>query len=114
MFRGFILGIIFTIVVAAGVGYYVLSSGLIPANADAKPGPIEMFLAGTSLEATLEKDAPKEANPVQLTDDNLVQGIKLYETNCAICHVTAEGEAAASPVAKGEYPSPPQAKSFLR
>jgi hypothetical protein len=49
MFRGFILGIIFTVVLAAGVGYYVLSSGLMPANADAKPGPIEMFIAGTSL-----------------------------------------------------------------
>ncbi len=99
---------ILTVVVAAGVGYYVLSSGLIPANADAKSGPIETFLAGTSLGATLDKDAPKEANPVKLTDDNLAQGIKLYEDNCAICHGTAEGEAAASPVAKGEYPSPPQ------
>jgi len=95
MFRGFILGIIFTVVLAAGVGYYVLSSGLIPANADAKPGPIEMFIAGTSLGAALNKDAPKEPNPVQLTDDNLVKGIKLYETHCAICHGTAEGEASA-------------------
>jgi thiosulfate dehydrogenase len=75
MFRGFIFGIIFTIIVAAGVGYYLLNSGFIPANADAKPGQIEMFLAGTSLGASLDKDAPKEANPVQLTDDDLVQGI---------------------------------------
>jgi thiosulfate dehydrogenase len=108
MFRGFILGIIFTIFVAAGSGYYFLSSGRIPANADGKPGPIEMFIAGKSLQATLDKDAPKGPNPVQLTDDNLVQGIKLYGTNCAICHGTAEGEASASPIAKGEYPSPPQ------
>jgi thiosulfate dehydrogenase len=43
-----------------------------------------------------------------LTDENLVNGIKLYETNCAICHGTAEGETSASPIAKGEYPSPPQ------
>jgi thiosulfate dehydrogenase len=108
MFRGFILGIIFTVLAAAAVGYYALSSGLIPANADAKPGQIEMFIAGTSLQATLDKDAPKEPNPVQLSDENLVNGIKLYETNCAICHGTAEGETSASPIAKGEYPSPPQ------
>jgi hypothetical protein len=94
-----------------GVGYYLLSSGIIPANADAKPGPIETFIAGTSLQATLEKDAPKEPNPVQLTDENVVNGIKLYETHCAICHGTAEGEATASPIAKGEYPSPPQLAS---
>jgi len=108
MFRGFIIGIIFTVLAAAAVGYYALRSGLIPANADAKPGQIERFMAGTSLQASLDKDAPKEPNPVQLTDENLVNGIKLYETNCAICHGTAEGETSASPIAKGEYPSPPQ------
>jgi mono/diheme cytochrome c family protein len=90
------------------VGYYALSNGLIPANADAKPGQIERFIAGTSLQATLDRDAPKEPNPVQLTDENLINGIKLYETNCAICHGTAEGDTSASPVAKGENPSPPQ------
>ena len=82
MFRGFIVGIIFTVLAAAAVGYYALSNGLIPANADAKPGQIERFIAGTSLQATLDKDAPKEPNPVQLTDENLVNGIKLYERNC--------------------------------
>ena len=53
MFRGFIIGIIFTVLAAAAVGYYVLRSGLIPANADAKPRQIERFIAGTSLQATL-------------------------------------------------------------
>jgi thiosulfate dehydrogenase len=71
MFRGFILGIIFTVLAAAAAGYYALTSGLIPANADAKPGQIERFIAGTSLQATLDKDAPKESNPVQLTHANL-------------------------------------------
>jgi len=69
MFRGFIVGIIFTVLAAAAVGYYALRSGLIPANADAKPGQIERFIAGTSLQATLDKNAPKESNPVQLTDE---------------------------------------------
>src|SRR5579863_1385294 len=108
MVRGFVLGIIVTIIVVAGVGYLVLRSGLIPANADARPGAVEKFLAGTSLRATLNKDAPKGPNPVHLTDENLVDGIKLYESNCAICHGTAEGKPSASPIAKGEYPGPPQ------
>jgi mono/diheme cytochrome c family protein len=111
MLRGFVLGIIFTVVVAAGVGYYFLSSGLMPASADAKPGSIENFIAATSLQATLNKDAPKEPNPVQLTDENLVMGVKLYAANCVICHGTAEGESSASPIAKGESPSPPQLAS---
>ncbi len=111
MVRGFILGIAFTVVVEAGIGYLILSNGLISANADAEPGPIELFLSGTALRATLDKQAPKEPNPVRLTDENLVSGIKLYETNCAICHGTAEGKASASPIAKGENPSPPQLAS---
>ena len=37
-----------------------------------------------------------------------VAGVKLYGQHCAICHGTAAGTASASPVAKGEYPRPPQ------
>ncbi len=48
MIKGFILGIIVTLVVAAGVGYLILISGRIPANADAKPGVIEDFITQTS------------------------------------------------------------------
>jgi len=44
---------------AAAVGYYALSSGLIPANADTELGQIEMLIAGRSLQATLDKNAPK-------------------------------------------------------
>jgi mono/diheme cytochrome c family protein len=43
-----------------------------------------------------------------LTDANLVAGIDLYGQHCAICHGTAKGDASATPIAKGEYPAPPQ------
>src|SRR5690349_11485318 len=88
-------------------GYLVLRSGLIPANADAQPGRLESWAAGTSLDATLDRAAPKGPNPVALTDANLVAGINLYAEHCAICHGTAKGDASASPVAKGLYPPPP-------
>jgi thiosulfate dehydrogenase len=106
--RGFALGVLVTIVVAAASGYAVLRTGLIPANADAKAGGFEIWAAGKSLDATLARDAPNGPNPVALTDANLIAGIDLYEQHCAICHGTAKGEASASAVAKGEYPSPPQ------
>jgi mono/diheme cytochrome c family protein len=108
MFRAFIIGVVFTILAVAGCGYAVLRAGLIPANADAKPGWFETWATGTSLNATLARDAPKGPNPVPLTDANLVAGIDLYGQHCAICHGTAKGEASASPIAKGEYPAPPQ------
>jgi hypothetical protein len=37
MFRRFVLGILATIVVALVGGYFALSNGIIPANADATP-----------------------------------------------------------------------------
>ena len=106
--RGFIAGIIAAIVVALVGTYVLLQSGFIPANADAMPGGLEIWAANTSLNATLKREAPTAPNPVALTDDNLMEGVKLYARHCAICHGTATGEASASPVAKGLYPRPPQ------
>lgn len=106
--RGFALGVLATIIVTVGAGYLVLRNGLIPANADAKPGGLETWAAGVSLDAMLAHEAPKGPNPVALTDANLVAGVNLYGEHCAICHGTAKGDASASPIAKGEYPPPPQ------
>ena len=108
MFKGFAIGVLTTIVAAAACGFVVISTGLVPANADAKPGALETWAAETSLEATLDREAPKVSNPVSLTDANLVAGVNLYGRHCAICHGTAKGDTSASPIAKGEYPPPPQ------
>ena len=108
MVRGFIAGVIASILIAAIIAYAVLKSGLIPANADANPGGLELWAAGTSLDATLRKEAPRAPNPVALNDANLIEGVNLYGQHCAICHGTAAGESSASPIAKGLYPAPPQ------
>ena len=108
MLKAFVAGIVVTIAGAVAIGYLLLQSGRIPANADATPGPIESWIANTSLDATLTREAPKGPNPVATTDENLIDGINLYGQHCAICHGTAKGSEFASPVAKGLYPSPPQ------
>lgn len=108
MFRSFMLGILTTVVVAGACAYFIVRTGIIPANADAHPPWLERWVAGTSLDATLAREAPKGPDPIPLTDENLIAGIKLYGQHCAICHGTAKGDASASPVAKGLYPSPPQ------
>jgi len=108
MIRGFVAGVVGTILIALLAGYLLLRSGFIPANADAQPGGLELWVAGTSLDATLRDQAPNTPNPVALADANLIQGISLYGEHCAICHGTAAGAASASPVAKGLYPPPPQ------
>jgi thiosulfate dehydrogenase len=109
--KAFVAGILATVVVAALGGYFVLRNGLVPANADATPPTLETWAAQTSLDATLAREAPKGPNPVVLSDENLIAGIALYGQHCAVCHGTAQGDASASPVAKGIYPRAPQLAS---
>ena len=111
MFKGMILGIVFTFVVALIGAYALLQSGFIPANADAIPSGLETWMARTSLDATLAREAPQDPNPVALTDQNLVHGVQLFAQNCAVCHGSAKGEATRSPIAKGLYQKPPQLAS---
>ncbi len=108
----FLAGVLTTLVALLAGGYLLLQSGRIPANADGKPSRLELWMARTSLRATLRHQAPKGPDPVPLTNANLIAGIRLYGEHCAICHGTSQGTASASPVAKGEYPRPPQLASY--
>jgi thiosulfate dehydrogenase len=108
LLRGLLLGVLVTLIIATAAGYAVLTTGIIPAAANSKPLWFEPWAARTSLDATLARDAPNGPNPVALNDANLIAGIQLYAQHCAICHATSKGDAAATPIAKGEYPAPPQ------
>lgn len=108
MLKNFFAGVAATIAIALVGGYSLLQSGFIPANADATPGPVETWVAKTSLHATLNNEAPKGSNPIGPTDKNLITGIDLYAQHCAICHGTAKGDGSLSSIAKGLYPKPPQ------
>jgi mono/diheme cytochrome c family protein len=108
MLKGVVLGAAITLAVGLIGVYFLLRSGLIPANADAEPGGLETWMAGTSLKATLRRDAPVGNNPVEITEQNLVTGVRLFAQNCAVCHGSAQGSASPSPIAKGLYQKPPQ------
>lgn len=108
MLKGVVLGVTLTLAVVLIGAYFLVRSGLIPANADAKPGRLEIWIARTSLDATLRRDAPQGPNPIALTEQNLRDGVQLFARNCAVCHGSAKGAASASPIAKGLYQKPPQ------
>ena len=109
--KGFLLGIVFTLIVEAAAGYAVLKTGTVPLSARVGPVWGENWAARTDLRAVLRREAPKVPNPVKLTDANLISGIQLYATHCAVCHGTAKGDASASAIARGEWPAPPQLAS---
>jgi mono/diheme cytochrome c family protein len=108
MFKNVIFGAVLALAIALIGGLALIRSGLIPANADVNPGRLELWAAGTSLNATLRREAPTGPNPVTLTEQNLIRGVQLFAQNCALCHGSAQGEASRSRIAKGLYPRPPQ------
>jgi mono/diheme cytochrome c family protein len=103
---GIALGIVLTLLVLVVGAYGAVRAGLMPANADAKPSGAERWAARTSLRVTVAREAPKQNNPVALTDENLTAGIKLYKQNCAVCHGGADAKA--SNIAMGLYQKAPQ------
>ncbi len=103
--KGFILGIIVTLICIAAGAYIYFGRGYAPVATAAQAMPFEKKLANMALEAHVEKSAPKNA-PIQPDEAALVAGANLYKMNCAICHGLPG--APKSPIAKGEYPRPPQ------
>jgi mono/diheme cytochrome c family protein len=106
MLRGILIGIVLSLVVLALGGYVAVTAGLIPANADARPGKIETWAAKTALRVAIARETTGVTSPIQPTTENLVAGVKLYAGNCAVCHGVASGPG--TNIARGFYQFAPQ------
>ena len=104
--KKFLAGILVTLIGLVIGAYAFISFGCMPANADSRPPMIERWMAHTSLRASINREAPKGAVPVALTDANLTAGVRLYAANCAVCH--GASDAKASNIAMGLYQHAPQ------
>ncbi len=104
--RNFILGIMLTLAVFALGGIAVATFGLMPTNADATPPRLEIRIATSALDASMDRHAPRVSNPLPPTDENLIEGMKLYTMNCSMCHGTLDNKP--SPLEKSFYPPVPQ------
>jgi thiosulfate dehydrogenase len=104
--RAFIAGVIVTLLVIFGIGLAVADLGFLPSNADATPPAFETRMAASALDASMDRHAPRVANPVPVTDDNLIDGMKIYTMNCSLCHGTLDNKP--SPLEKSFYPTVPQ------
>jgi thiosulfate dehydrogenase len=105
----FIGGIVFTLVMGAIVVLIVVKFGLFNLRADATIPSLERTVAGGAMDNYVERHAPKMQNPVPVTDENLLEGVKLYKQHCAVCHGGPANPI--SPVGTSFYPHVPQ---FLR
>src|SRR3954463_1525684 len=104
--RGFIFGVIVTLVLLAGTVFAVSTFGLYPIGADNPPGGLERSLAMRAMDTYAEKHKPAMDNPTQLTADNLTEGAKEYEEHCAFCHGGAKAKL--SPMQNKFNPPVPQ------
>jgi len=103
--KGFILGIIFTLICIAAGTYIYFAGGYVPVGTAARAMPFEKKLANKALAAHVEKEAPKKP-PFQPDESAYIAGANIYKMDCAICHGMPGADE--TPIAKGEYPKPPQ------
>ncbi len=103
--RNFILGMVITILVLLIGGLGLALLGFLPTRANSAPPEMETHIAMSALDNSVERHAPRVNNPVPPTDENLIEGLKIYTMNCALCHGGIDRQPSA--LGKSFYPPPP-------
>ncbi len=108
--RGFLLGVIVTLVVLFGGAYLMISGGHFdPRAVPNGPTAFERHTAMHSLDEWVDAHASKQENPFQPTDGNIMDGSMVYDKNCALCHGSLKQPV--SPMKTKFYPPVPQLMS---
>ena len=101
----FLLGVIVTLLVLVLGGLGLAMLGFLSTTANVQPPHWERHLAMSAVDASTERHAPRSNNPIMPTDANLIDGIKLYTMNCALCHGSLDRKPSA--LATSFYPPAP-------
>src|SRR6266550_5822421 len=96
------VGVVLNLLVV-GVGLALL--GFFPTNANSTPPHWEQQIATAALDASMERRAQRLNNPIPPTDENLIDGLKIYTMNCAVCHGGLDRQP--SVLGKSLYPPAP-------
>ena len=103
--RGFIIGVVFTILILVVGCYLFVHGGGVSLATAAAPLPLERSLARMALHASIG-NAADEKDPLPFDDANMVSGVELYKEHCAVCHGTLAKPPTS--ISKGMFPPPPQ------
>jgi thiosulfate dehydrogenase len=104
--KGFIVGVIVTLLVLFLGFYLTVSQGWFPIGADNPPSHFERKFANMAVDNYVEKHMPQGNNPMPADSSNLMTGAMLYEKHCALCH--GGGKDRTSPLAHKFSPPVPQ------
>ena len=80
--------------------------GLMPVSADGPHSSLEARIMPAVLHASISRHAPRETNPLALSEDNLKAGVDTYNAMCSRCHSTPGG----NPSVYGQSFYPPAPK----
>ncbi len=110
--RGFILGVIITLVAVFCGGYFYATTGHYDTRAVGNtPTTFERRTANKTVDEWVDDHAPKQENPFQPTTQNVMDGSMVYDKNCAFCHGNLKEPE--SPMHRKFYPSVPQLMTHI-
>jgi thiosulfate dehydrogenase len=104
--RKFILGFVVGVVVLLVATFVYIRFGFADPRADIPVGTLETKIAMPALDAAVDRRAPEVHNPLQAADENLLAGMRTYQSNCASCHGDVQHHQAL--LADALYPRAPQ------
>jgi mono/diheme cytochrome c family protein len=108
LMRNFLLGIIFALVILLGGAYAYLRLGFVSFRADLQAAAVESNQAMAFVDASTDRHAPDQKNPIEPSEANLMEGVKLYKTYCGVCHGAPD-----HPEKRFGYPFYPPAPQFM-
>jgi len=88
----FLGGFVLALALLAGAGFAAVYTGIFPVRADVKPSQVERWVAKTMLRIAIQRETQGLTDPYSPSEPRLGAAIKLYGTNCAFCHGTADGK----------------------
>ena len=105
--RGFLLGVILTLILVFGGAYWWVYTGHVDTRAVPNaPSTFERRTSNHSMDAWVDEHAPKQDNPFKPTMENIMDGSMVYDKHCALFHGSLKEPI--SPMKTRFYPPVPQ------
>ena len=104
--KGFVTGVLTTLIVGAGIGLAVVYGGKVDVAADSPHSDLLFSLLETAREKSIDQGVKGLSVPINLADkDRIRRGAGNYDAMCVSCHLAPGTEN--SEIRMGLYPTPP-------